>query len=225
MLKKKLAVAERELKKHQDKEDKAKAETWDLEITRRKVHLTTRGSIALGVRKSLALTSAVGFPLSALLDVSRWTVVRAEISVWATWVARTRAFHNFFRQRLRSICVWRMRTETENHQLVSCTPAHAQHAHPDVFSEADALMADFKVPRCFDGAQMCVADSHNANKHFILGGTEFTGDATNSGIYQNSKLSGLLVTSMYLVDPAQLSSVGGYRNAFAVLQTLHLVLD
>ena len=43
------------------------------------VKLSSRGTIALGLRKSLALTSAAGFPLASLVDVSRYTVVKAEV--------------------------------------------------------------------------------------------------------------------------------------------------
>ena len=75
-----------------------------LEVSRRGTHrLSQRGAIALGIRKSLALTSAIGYPLAALIDISRWTVIRCEVAVAAMLVARARArFINCFF----GLCSW-----------------------------------------------------------------------------------------------------------------------
>lgn len=80
------------IKKLEDAEKKNKVAT-SLQVSRIKIKLTMRGFVALGIRKALALTSAIGFPLAALVDTSRWTVTRSEIATWAMLVARSRAFH------------------------------------------------------------------------------------------------------------------------------------
>ena len=74
------------------------------------VRLSVRGTIALGLRKSLALTSAAGFPLCSLLDVSRFTVVKAEIACWAGMVARVRAFNRICQYRLHQVKAWLCRS-------------------------------------------------------------------------------------------------------------------
>ena len=64
---------------------------------------TARGFLSLGIRKALAVTSAVAFPLAALCDVSRQTVTRSENLTWSVLVARTSTFHALVRQRLRNM--------------------------------------------------------------------------------------------------------------------------
>ena len=61
-----------EMCKLDDDDDRA------LQISTGKVRLTKTGFVALGIRKALALSSAVAFPLAILFDVSRQTVCRAE---------------------------------------------------------------------------------------------------------------------------------------------------
>ena len=75
-----LKKAKRENKILMKKQDKQKCrelvphEPTDLEITKGKVRLTKRGFVNMGIRKALALTSAVGFPLVTLTETSRQTV-------------------------------------------------------------------------------------------------------------------------------------------------------
>ena len=213
--------------------EQTKVASSDLEITRINVHMTTRGRIALGIRKALAITSSVGFPLCALVDCSRWTVVRAEISVWAGLVSRSKAFHNLFTEKLHTLTVWRKPLRDLQHQadstsLVVYDPTARQAKKSDgsldmVLSEMDAISHDLGVPCGLDTTAMCVQDMGEC---FVLGGSEFCGDATNSSIWQNSKLSGMLVTSLYLVNPLMLKDVynpAGFRNAFVWHRTLRLV--
>ncbi|CAE7832163.1 unnamed protein product [Symbiodinium sp. CCMP2592] len=67
---------------------------------------SSKGYVALGIRKSLSVTSAVGFPLAALVDVSRQTVTRSETAVWAMLTTRSAAFHVAMRRNLRMVAGW-----------------------------------------------------------------------------------------------------------------------
>lgn len=65
-----------------------------------------------------------------------------------------------------------------------------------------------------DGGDSCL--------RFTLGLTEFCADATNTSIWQNSKLTGLLVTSMFLIDASKFGWGHEARQAFTWHRTLSL---
>ena len=232
-LKKQVTLLERKNSQLVKKLEKAETKHHDddLEISRVKVRLTARGTIALGVRKALALTSAVGFPLATLVNSSRWTVIRAEVSVWAALVSRARSFQKLFEEKLRMLVVWKplpsipSLDQNISSAIVTREPSSGV-TEPDDFdgnmclSEMDAITNDFRLPQGVCTTAMCVQGN---GEQFVLGGTEFCGDATNSNIWQNSKLCGMLITSLYLVNPSKLndpSNTAGFRSAFAWLRTL-----
>ena len=233
-LKKQVALLERknvQLAKKLENAETKHHQHDDLEISRVKVRLTARGTIALGVRKALALTSAVGFPLAALVNPSRWTVIRAEVSVWAALVSRARSFQKLFEEKLRMLVVWKplpsipSLDQNISSAIVTLEPSSSVTQSDDFdgnmcLSEMDAITNDFRLPQGVCTTAMCVQGN---DEQFVLGGTEFCGDATNSSIWQNSKLCGMLVTSLYLVNPSNLndpSNTAGFRSAFAWLRTL-----
>ena len=232
-LKKQVALLERKNSQLVKKLEKAETKHHDddLEISRVKVRLTARGTIALGVRKALALTSAVGFPLSTLVNSSRWTVIRAEVSVWAALVSPARSFQKLFEEKLRMLVVWKplpsipSLDQNISSAIVTWEPSSSVTQSDDFdgnmcLSEMDAITNDFRLPQGVCTTAMCVQGN---GEQFVLGGTEFCGDATNSNIWQNSKLCGMLITSLYLVNPSKLndpSNTAGFRSAFAWLRTL-----
>ena len=210
------------------------------------VRLSTQGTIALGIRKAISLTSSVGFPLAALVDCSRLTVVRAEVAVWSSLVGRSRVFHSLTYELLSRISKLkgshaRTTSCSENHQHSALQSAHRssgtnQSCSDDVhlaivpvtvddaarfankiaaascLSETETIRQDFGLQ--IQEIQMALG------KPYVLGATEFCGDATNSSIWQNSKLCGLLVTSLILHSPKSLELETTYRKAFAWLRTL-----
>ncbi len=190
------------LKKLEDAEKKNQVAT-SLQVSRIKIKLTMRGFVALGIRKALALTSAIGFPLAALVDTSRWTVTRAEIATWAMLVARSRAFHAIL------------------DKFVS-RPLSIESFEQSQDSFEASCLRDFKIPQSINHI-VCTTDEEDGScLRFTLGLTEFCADATNTSIWQNSKLTGLLVTSMFLVDTSQLGRGKEARQAFTWHRTLSL---
>ena len=209
------------------------------------VRLSVRGTIALGLRKSLALTSAAGFPLCSLLDVSRFTVVKAEIACWAGMVARVRAFNRICQYRLHQVKAWLRRsisqplastsatssTLTDQNQDQSLTQIVAPLPHnastsPDALplhdSGQDTMIATslgipthLSVESLCGGVNMMDPMASASGDIWCIGGTEFAGDATNSNIWQNSKLSGLFVTNLLMTHHAKLKSVDAFHGAFS----------
>ena len=96
---------------------------------------SARGYIALGIRKGLSVSSAVGFPLAALVDVSRQTVTRSEQSVWAMLASRTASFHNKLRDNLRAAADWL--------KSLDLSAGCGDHDHADASAQ--------EVPRVCDG--------------------------------------------------------------------------
>jgi len=184
-----------EMCKLDDDDDRA------LQISTGKVRLTKTGFVALGIRKALALSSAVAFPLAILFDVSRQTVCRAETSVWAMLVMRSAAFHKIISDVLNRISVF-----LANKDQATVSPSLA-------LTDVDyAVVAahDLGVPVPHSTDEIALADAP-----FFLGGTAFSGDATNSGVWRRNKLQGLILTSSFLVSPDQLSKYDLWHHAFA----------
>ena len=112
---------------------------------------TTRGFIALGIRKALAHTSAVAFPLAALVDVSRQTVTRAENATWSMLVARTGSFHALMRQKMRSLAsvFANLRAKHDNNTHAGHRDGHAV-AACSVLVQASCSQADRQVGGDYD---------------------------------------------------------------------------
>lgn len=225
-----------------------------LDVTRLgTVRLSVRGIIALGLRKSLALTSAVGFPLAALINVSRWTVVKAEIHCWAGFVCKARAFNIICGNTLKETCKWiesnhdasasaasssvplsrtaqtgtstsKSLTTDSLYQVVlhdSCQEQQDQQRGDQsslsmVFGgQQEALAQALSFPAVVSYDDMCGGMSqHRMSDVFCIGGTEFAGDASNSSIWQNSKLSGLIATRLLLTSAKKMQSVDCFHAAF-----------
>ena len=197
---------------------------------------TVRGFLALGIRKSMAVTSALGFPMSALVDVSRQTVTRAETTIWSVLIARTGMFHTLMRERLRKLAGMYVSMQTSqasraNEGTGSCDgddPAEgasqealvcvdlgfAGRSNAPPASEANVLVKSI----CVRGN----ATNDDLSAIFCMGGTALAGDATNSGIWRRSKLQGLLLTSAFMVDTSYLQSETEYMRAFAFHTTVLL---
>lgn len=210
---------------------------------------TTRGFIALGIRKALAHTSAVAFPLAALVDVSRQTVTRAENATWSMLVARTGSFHAQMRQKMRHLAsvMADMRAKHDNNMHAGSRDGQPV-AACSVLVQASCGQADTQV----DGSHDTMVDQdlglefrHDIGKPitsstagswfglgrgpcggfeidrmFCLAGTAFAGDATSSGIWRRSKLQGLFLTSVCMTDSKQLESDTEYLKAFTFHTTV-----
>ena len=194
-----------------------------LNVTKKnsKTRLTKRGLVALGVRKALATTSALSFPRASLLDTSRQTIVRSEVIVWACLVARMRAFHKLCYKKLSCLESFMRDREAGN----AAELASFDHA-PDDFtmSEAEYVSRGFGLhgPVQHMSAGAVMTNGAGSWSSISLGGTSFSGDATNSRIWQNCKLQGLMVCSSVLNNESMLAHPTQYRHAFAMATTLNL---
>ena len=215
------------------------------------IRFSVRGFLAMGIRKALAVTSAIGFPMAALVDVSRQTVVRSELSVWSVLVARTGAFHDVMKFRLRSLARMFDAMQAPNagsdDQQEDCqraNPASLVEAEQSSYHCSDlALMHDLGLPEEVDehdhasqqphqpSSWLCMGRGGNntdtngdLTSVFCLGGTAFSGDATNSGIWRRNKLQGLLLSSACMIDSRHLFSETDYFKAFAFHTTVLLGL-
>ena len=179
------------------KQDKQKCrelvphEPTDLEITKGKVRLTKRGFVNMGIRKALALTSAVGFPLVTLTETSRQTVARSEAAVWSMLVIRTGVWHNCVFEALSRIAKFYRRCRRSS-------ATQSDHVDfPLVDDQADQLVLvtkDLLLPRPADWQVSSWAGDSAVDENkpeFTLGGTALAGDATNSGIWRRNKLQSL----------------------------------
>ena len=75
-----------------------------LEVVRTGRRLTWKTSMTLGLRKLMCIVSASAFPLTTLIDISRWTIIRCEINTWATLLGRTRAWYKIVNMLLIELC-------------------------------------------------------------------------------------------------------------------------
>ena len=235
-----LKAREKECEKLQHKlNSKTTADDETLAVQKHSVKLTDRGVIALGVRKSLALTSAIGFPLASLVDTSRQTVTRCEISVWATVCARTRAFMNLVYSRLEatsSVCK-HVHALVDSQSDPTCLNvaevqqsfffANAETTLPDFPTEKEYLEQDlgfapaYQLNSMLGGVTGLEIDFH-IDSMYCMGGTFLSGDATNSSIWRQSKLQGLLVQSSLLTNIHALDNCTGYADAFSMHTAMYL---
>ena len=190
------------------------------------IRLTRRGFIALGVRKSLAWSSSVAFPLLALVDTSRQTVTRAENAVWSMLVCRSGAWHQCMYTALEQISNWiRKQSESAADQTDNTT----MDAIVSV-STADSLVltcADLGLPKPSTWQGQWVlgnidTTAEGCSQILSLGGTAFSGDATNSGIWRRNKLQSLLLTSAVMSDPKEIRRTAGWHAAFSHHTTVYL---
>ncbi|CAE7460219.1 unnamed protein product [Symbiodinium sp. CCMP2592] len=147
--------------------EQADEQVLTVQKTPKGVRFTTRGYLAMGIRKALAITSALGFPMSALVDASRQTVIRCEVCVWSVLVARTGCFHEMVKHRLRALatiyaCMNKAAAEqkgrsdiTATHALVSAIQqTSGSELHDDIsrFGEGNVVSSDLGlVPSFADG--------------------------------------------------------------------------
>ena len=182
-----------------------------LQISTGKVRLTKNGFVALGIRKALALSSAVAFPLAILMEVSRQTVCRAETSVWTMLVMRSAAFHKLmgdvFLRVVMMLKQKNMKSRVEPMESDTCQLPLLPLADVD-YAAIAARDLGVPVPHSTDENQL-------GDVSFFVGGAAFSGDATNSGIWRRNKLQGLILTSAFAVHPSRLSSQDSWHHAFA----------
>lgn len=194
----------------------------DLDVHRKgSCRLTWRGMISLGLRKAIALVSGRSYPLASLVDVSRNTVIRAEVLTGAFFVARSSVFHNSIYAILKEI--------SRRRQAVNATEDDLEHQSQMVAvdldvspavaaSQDDMICSYFNVPRLTD-ADMALLTSDKSDGSFIIGCTAFSNDATNSSIFQRQKLQGLIVTSSLLKNWLALKQQN-YQEMFASMTSL-----
>lgn len=188
-----------------------------LEVSKHKVRLTRKGLIALGIRMGLAVTSAVSFPLTALVDTSRWTVTRCEILVWSVLRARTRCFHTLILKTLSTIAA----------RMANCDDADASGGmQPSTSPSATELVPTANPSPAED--QLVAHDLglgfttfYNSDSVFLLGGTGFATDATNSNIWRRNKLQAVMIESAIMNNAAALGT-HRYMDAFAIHRSLFL---
>lgn len=230
-LKKKLRLCQQEnrrlrIKFEEMKNTAREKDQQALAVTRKTVKLTFSGSVAMGVRKALALTSAASFSLATLIDTSRWTVCRCEVIAWAVIIARAKRFHESVYEQLVQLrqielavskvssAASHQSAETSNYSCCSIVQAPAAMS---VFqTEKEAVLRDCGLA---SRASSLVGTGNHCS--FVLGGTSFCGDATNSTIWKRQKLQGLEVVTMILKDP-QAVATGRYAEAFTEFGILRL---
>ena len=208
--------------------------------------LTWKGSIVLGLRKSMALVSASSFPLAALVETSRWTVVRAEVQTWAHIVSRCRTFNQasaYLLHRLRTWMDFCKEAEVNaQNDADAATAAQQQIALREkeledasaVKSQDSAIMSELHLPilpapgqgdagsclRKLRGMPKC-SNQRGGPSTFALGATYFCGDATNSSIWHRQKLQGLEVSNSLLVNWVD-ACAGNLKGAFRTVPCMLL---
>ena len=186
------------------------------------VRLSRRGFVALGVRKALAWSSSVAFPLLTLVDTSRQTVTRAENAVWAMIVSRSGAWHKCVYDALKQVANW-MQCSAPQFQ---CTPDHADHADSLAMVSSDLGLPQPSSWLVHPWALCSQPDDQSGQQSlFSLGGTALSGDATNSGIWRRNKLQSLLVTSAIMSDPKHVRRTSAWHDGFSHHTTVCLALN
>lgn len=212
-----------------------------LAVEKHDVKLTARGSIALGVRKSLSLTSALGFPIASLVDTSRQTVTRCEIMVWALMCCRPRAFHQLVQTRLEAIAgvfkgICLQDGTTQSHKDCLAMTLHdifgsALEKHlSDIPTESEAIEKDLSFAPVYSLQWMITTTKRKQQQHqefdvgdlFCIAGVFFSGDATNSNMWRQHKLQGLMVSSSLLTNINALEHETEWRDAFSRHTTMSL---
>lgn len=232
-LQKKLKASQREqrlqlvrhgaaLQKHHSTDDLLQSDDFALQISKAGLRLTKRGFVAMGIRKALALTSAVAFPLVTLVETSRQTVTRSEVSVWTMLVARSAAWHKLVYDSFRRFAAF-LKTRSGETDTTDPDPKGIQIGAIDI-DDGDAAI-DIANQCIVSTSDLClpVKWSLECSQGLLsIGGTAFSGDATNSGIWRRNKLQSLLVTSAVLVDVPKLQHRTWWTQAYAHHTTVHL---
>ena len=200
----------------------------DLEVFRNKSrYLTWRGGISLGLRKAIALASASTFPQAALLDVGRHSVTRSEHMVGDLLVTRAMVFNKLVFELM--IHVRTLQTDVpdnvhHDHYLSTSTLVSRDivgDQSGSVRSHDDALCADLGLPMTSQPAQSFAALHPFPDKRVYIAATFWSGDATNSAIWQRQKLVGMLTNNIFLANWEALSK-DDYAQAFRTMRAMYL---
>ena len=112
-------------------------------------------SMTLGLRKLMCIVSASAFPLTTLIDISRWTIIRCEINTWATLLGRTRAWYKIVNMLLIELCRYWAQGNDVSFDLVPAGEVHdikrkdRTPTPPTQWqTQDDAIRDDFGLP-CF----------------------------------------------------------------------------
>ena len=219
------------LRKQKTKLKESKTRGLDgLDVFRSNSHrLTWRGSISLGLRKAIALASASTFPQASLLEVARQTVTRAELLVDELFITRTIVFNRFAFALLTTIHEMIMKGEGEQGgeqgepSDLALVPVLKDASNTGIVkSHDDAICEDLGLPLFYSDATRSLAKLYCTNgKQFYIGATYWSGDATNSSIWQKQKLVGMLTKSILLSDLEAIRTLD-YGKAFSVLKAMYL---
>ena len=195
-------------------------------------YLTWRGCISLGLRKSIALASASTFPQASLLAVSRNTVTRSEHLVDSLLITRAVIFNKMVLATLMKI----NELGGSHHQLhsgeedipdesnLAIVARSADRSGPsggNILSHDDAISIDLGLPVLSDPARSLVSLHPFGNKRLYLAATFWSGDATNSAIWQRQKLVGMLTNNVFLVNWKALQ-MGDCAQAFRHVKAMQL---
>ncbi len=206
----------------------------DLDVKRNNSRrLSWRGMVALGLRKAIALISASSFPHASLVDVSRNTVIRAEVLTNAFLLARAALFHQLvyglltFAANLQTgkyiydECENQRTLDAEmQSQIVDATTIQTgSSVNNNGLSQDEVSCSCFGLPRIGSIEEVTKMVSPGSEGSFMIGATSFSSDATNSSIFQRQKLQGLIVTSSVMKDWEKLQKLE-YHDAFASLTSL-----
>ncbi len=201
-----------------------------LEVVRTGRRLTWKTSMTLGLRKLMSIVSASAFPLTTLIDISRWTIIRCEINTWATLVGRTRAWYKIVTMLLIDLCAYWANSNHISFDLVPAGEVHDIGEKKDTptpptqwQSQDDAIRDDFGLP-CF--SSLLSSLTVKLNQSYLdwtgtVGSTFWSGDATNSSIWKRQKLQGLEVRSTLLVNRRALVDEL-YDQAFTIMKSMSL---
>ena len=187
-----------------------------LDIVRHKGRkLTWKGSVVLGLRKTIAFVSASSYPLASLVATSRWTVTRCEVLCWSHMLSKSQAFHNGMFLLLRCVRQWlgdRMQEEVPAQQeaplqLVMAKTQNTSSISREVANQDQACHDDLGLPRAVvmqeqvpDWLRLRCPETAGVSGTLSLGLSYWSGDATNSSIWNKQKLQGLEFASSLMVN-------------------------
>ena len=200
--------------------------------------LTWRGMVVLGLRKGITLVSANSFPNASLIEVSRQSVLRAEILCGAYLITRAVMFHFFIYTLLHNVANHRTPTRGGHregnigapagnvddvnvaNQIVLANEQPTNHTE-STHSQDQLMCKSLNIPPVDDITTFTRMISTSGH---CLGTTFFSGDATNASIWQRQKLQGLLVNTSQITDWTALSHED-YDHAFTGMTAMSLVFE
>ena len=201
-----------------------------LEVVRTGRRLTWKTSMTLGLRKLMCIVSASAFPLTTLIDISRWTIIRCEINTWATLLGRTRAWYKIVNMLLIELCRYWAQGNDVSFDLVPAGEVHdikrkdRTPTPPTQWqTQDDAIRDDFGLPCSSSLLSSLTVKLNQSDLDWIgtVGSTFWSGDATNSSIWKRQKLQGLEVRSTLLVNRRALGDEL-YDQAFRIMKSMSL---